>query len=674
MLEYKRERNMLENRVEQLDKKATYHDDHIRVMEAWWDQLLDEVRLLAGASEEGGKVYQNGVSDKFPSSLLFDNVASFSEHLASKRNHIISNLTSLFKTLKATANGSTSEKMSEFRTRIGELLAAEKAYLAHIERLEKEKEEATSQLTTATIKYMTAEKRMDRLKSQSLAKIERQAMNNSTTYSDARREGGSTDMSAKDREIDAKLSEGQFADADQARKEAQAIASKQKEEIQQLQADNTRLSEQVTTFTIKFGKLSEEDVASCDVYKNLKLKLEDIVTRFNHIEAENANYRKAAEKLEAERTDFKEQILSENQNAVTELQNQLSRVEQDLARVRANRDELIQEQNLRRARDEHKSGTSKEANDNADILTSRVAALEHEALEHEVERLQIELGRNQGSRLYGSEASKLSYEELLDKFTQLEKAYRALSSELPLLETAFKKAKEVMAKKAKEAEEKESSMARLMAEKGKAEQKFFAAMKAKETLQQENRVLKNQNSKSSEIIAQLKDAEKSVTHLVSNFEKQLAEMKVVQNNLISKGRENEIKVTEHANTIESYKRQAAEMTTALKARDASLARESSSRREAEIELEKLQVRVDEITRTLEAERTKGTENNQLEALRSIALCSVCKSRWKDTAIRSCGHVFCKQCAEERITSRSRKCPNCARAFAANDVIPVYLGI
>lgn len=39
MLEYKRERNLLENRVEQLDKKATYHDDHIRVMDAWWDQV-----------------------------------------------------------------------------------------------------------------------------------------------------------------------------------------------------------------------------------------------------------------------------------------------------------------------------------------------------------------------------------------------------------------------------------------------------------------------------------------------------------------------------------------------------------------------------------------------------------------------------------------------------------
>lgn len=449
------------------------------------------------------------VSDKFPSSLLFDNVANFSEHLASKRNHLISNLTALFKSLKTTSNDSISDRLGDLQSRIGRLLVEEKVHLVQIERLEKEKEEATSQLTTATIKYMTAEKKMDRLKSQSLTKIERQAMNHSTTNSDTRREASSTDVTSRDRELDAKIVEGQFADAEQARKEAQAIASKQKEEIQQLQADNTRLSEQVTTFTIKFGKLSEEDVSSCDVYKNLKLKLEDIVIRFNHIDAENNNFRKAAEKLEAERTEFKEQILNENQNTVSELQNQLSRVEQDLARVRANRDELIQEQNMRRARDEHKFGSSREVNENVDILTSRVSALEHE-----VERLQIELGQNPNSNLLDSEASRLSWEELVEKFTQLEKAYKALSHELPLLETAFKRAKELTNKKAKEAEEKEASMARLLAEKAKAEQKFFAAMKAKETLQQENRLLKNQNSKSSEIIAQLKDAEKSVTHLV----------------------------------------------------------------------------------------------------------------------------------------------------------------
>lgn len=39
MLEYKRENATLEARLEELDKRSTYHDDHIRVMDAWWIQV-----------------------------------------------------------------------------------------------------------------------------------------------------------------------------------------------------------------------------------------------------------------------------------------------------------------------------------------------------------------------------------------------------------------------------------------------------------------------------------------------------------------------------------------------------------------------------------------------------------------------------------------------------------
>ncbi|KAA8915078.1 hypothetical protein FN846DRAFT_6633 [Sphaerosporella brunnea] len=38
MQEYKRERNILESRVEELDKKSAYHDDHLRIVDAWWTQ------------------------------------------------------------------------------------------------------------------------------------------------------------------------------------------------------------------------------------------------------------------------------------------------------------------------------------------------------------------------------------------------------------------------------------------------------------------------------------------------------------------------------------------------------------------------------------------------------------------------------------------------------------
>lgn len=189
----------------------------------------------------------------FPSSLLFDDVATFADHLKEKRDHITTSLQGLFSAIRSNSpNTAKNEKADELQSRLSTLLASEKAHKIEITRLQKEKEDANSRLTEATIKYMTAEKKVDRLKSQTLAKIERQAMFQSNAGAETGRDGSTSDeQSAKDQEISAKVAEGNVADAEQARKEAQAIASKQKEELQQLQTVNARLSDQVTTFTIK---------------------------------------------------------------------------------------------------------------------------------------------------------------------------------------------------------------------------------------------------------------------------------------------------------------------------------------------------------------------------------------------------------------------------------------
>lgn len=47
MNEYKREQKHWQNQYSELNKKLTYHDDHLRTIDAWFSQLLDEVRILA---------------------------------------------------------------------------------------------------------------------------------------------------------------------------------------------------------------------------------------------------------------------------------------------------------------------------------------------------------------------------------------------------------------------------------------------------------------------------------------------------------------------------------------------------------------------------------------------------------------------------------------------------
>jgi hypothetical protein len=45
MQEYKRERNTLEEQLNEMTKRSTFHDDHLRIIDAWWKQVSVFVAL-----------------------------------------------------------------------------------------------------------------------------------------------------------------------------------------------------------------------------------------------------------------------------------------------------------------------------------------------------------------------------------------------------------------------------------------------------------------------------------------------------------------------------------------------------------------------------------------------------------------------------------------------------
>ena len=50
MKEYKRQKKDAEDQLAELRKKSAYHNDHLRIIDAWFAQLLDEIRTLASRS------------------------------------------------------------------------------------------------------------------------------------------------------------------------------------------------------------------------------------------------------------------------------------------------------------------------------------------------------------------------------------------------------------------------------------------------------------------------------------------------------------------------------------------------------------------------------------------------------------------------------------------------
>ena len=50
MQEYSRKASTAESRLEELHARSIYHDDHLRAVDAWWRQVLEEIELLAESS------------------------------------------------------------------------------------------------------------------------------------------------------------------------------------------------------------------------------------------------------------------------------------------------------------------------------------------------------------------------------------------------------------------------------------------------------------------------------------------------------------------------------------------------------------------------------------------------------------------------------------------------
>ncbi|KAI9721551.1 MAG: hypothetical protein M1812_002313 [Candelaria pacifica] len=613
MQEYKREKQTLESRIKDMSERALYHDDHLRIIDAWFKQLLDEMKVLT-VNAPPQKV--NGDSTSFPSSLLFAESEKFEEHLKFRSKDIQAAITHLFSSAPK-----ASPEVEDLQSRLTQLLAAEKSHITELDQARAEQEQLQEQIQNASLRYIVAEKKLDRAKSTAVAKLERQATNGGRNETGSGLGGqGETSGSFKgDRSASTNgaLDNGEGASDVESAKIASAVSAKYKEQLEKLEAENEKLTGQLTTATVKMSRLSNDDYAKTDLFKHLKSQHEDVINRINDLQATNDRLREEAEKLQAERTAYRSQLESESQTAIGDLESRLARTENDLARVRSSRDELVADLAMRKTTHDHDKSVSDQIKELAAAKEDRITALESI-----VDRLRLQL--NGDAQVPDSSSSHddvkledVKLEDLQSKYTSLERQYAMLSKELPSMETAWKKVSALASQKVMDHTAMEEKIARLSAEKTKADQCYFGARKGQEMREMESRQLKTQKSKSSEIISQLKETESKTRSLVINLEKQLAETKEALTTITRESRTHQQRTTEHAITIDGLKAQINELTNSLKAKDASLSTESKAHREVEAKLEELKVRLEDTTKSLENWKSKGSghQTQEYESLR-----------------------------------------------------------
>jgi E3 ubiquitin-protein ligase BRE1 len=180
--------------------------------------------------------------------------------------------------------------------------------------------------------------------------------------------------------------------------------------------------------------------------------------------------------------------------------------------------------------------------------------------------------------------------------------------------------------------------------KAKAEQKYFSTMKSKDQIHSENGALKQQLTKTAEVITKVQEAEKSLVQKLESQERQLSLTETIRAALEKKLAESVKRETDRRISLESSGTQITALKAQVSARIAGEEAERKRRNDAEEEKAMLSVQL-EAARGTQSASISTTDNSDLDTYRRIARCGICNDRWKDTTIAICGHVFCKTCVD-----------------------------
>lgn len=199
------------------------------------------------------------VEPSFKSSLQFEDVEGFESHLKS-RSDDIREIISQFQSKLADAP----PEVAHLQRQLAKKLAEEKVTISELEKVLGEKQQLEESLEAASLRYMVAEKKLDRARSLTVAKLEKQVLMGvqrpSSEGSQSKREesspaNGGTPVGERSLELEEtnhKLSAG---------------SEKQKEQLQKLETENASLLSQITDlkfkvfFTVSTKLLSLTDFA-----------------------------------------------------------------------------------------------------------------------------------------------------------------------------------------------------------------------------------------------------------------------------------------------------------------------------------------------------------------------------------------------------------------------------
>lgn len=259
--------------------------------------------------------------------------------------------------------------------------------------------------------------------------------------------------------------------------------------------------------------------------------------------------------------------------------------------------------------------------------------------------------------------------------TQNAQEMEALMSEMDNLSNSLESTRHELHNQVITLEKWEEEKDKLVASRARSENKYYKMMTEHEAKDAERKVASRNFEKQVKLVEHLKETEKGLRKDLDDYQNEILQLKDDNEQL-----RKQIRAVEHEKDV-----------LAAKLADAELQTEALRKHITKMEEEVVEIRLstdklkDELRKAKkEAEKLKRTqasvvsqkpsEDTREEEGRAQALlkCSTCNLRFRNTIIAKCLHTFCKECVDQQITQRSRKCPFCAKSFGLSEVHTLYL--
>ncbi|KAJ1731861.1 E3 ubiquitin-protein ligase bre1 [Coemansia sp. Benny D160-2] len=250
----------------------------------------------------------------------------------------------------------------------------------------------------------------------------------------------------------------------------------------------------------------------------------------------------------------------------------------------------------------------------------------------------------------------------------LRKTSEMMERELQIICESFSKLEEQNTSKVWDLSQKEQSIARVVAEKCKYEEKFIGLNKDREAQKMANQSLRHQSAKQLEHIKAIEERDRALNHqvaLVSSEAQQATQAWQTAQSQLQTAQQRTVELEDQNRALEEKVRLA---TAALNERTERVGALEHEKRRVEEARDLAELRV--------GEAEKITDHTGLAKLcadyKALLKCPTCQTNFKSHVLLRCMHVFCKQCIDSRIETRQRKCPSCSEPFGAKDVRQIYL--